>query len=400
MSLQNFRYTLLLEVLLTIVISFGIIAFLFSLQTVSSAVPTGSYIFSPSTGTFPGCEPRTAQVVIKLPEGRSTAADLFVYYDPAKISVLSVDPGDAYEIHGVNRHDPITGEIVVNGLTVVGEGFSGEATFLSILFASKPGTNTATFDIYFTGVGDTIDSNIADSESSLDVLQQVVDATYGFSNPNCIEEPNNQPTQPTNPTVPSNPSTPSTPDNPSQPTQPDQPEDLDQSPNQDSQPSSPDSEPDRLESLNYQVYVEGQYYLPNQIPNVLQGDLIEISGMTSPNRRVQVVIQSDPLVFDTRSDENGDWSVIVNTNQLPLGVHSIQVFTLDDSNQIILSTELAGLVIVERAQDVGAVLNPDFQLATTAEADRAVAIMLAVAGVVFIIFGILMSVEVKQSKLD
>lgn len=171
--------------LITIFITcFGISANVFP-----SIINAASYDFSPASGNYPNeCE---KEVVVNINPGTeaSNAADIEIRFDPTKIDIIDSLPlqtgtqvsiGTAYENYVYNNVD------LINGIIKIAAGsFNNDLTtqevFVRIIFKAKPAITTAGFTIYFTGTGDTLDSNIAESSTHLDLLTSVTNGTYTFS---------------------------------------------------------------------------------------------------------------------------------------------------------------------------------------------------------------------------
>jgi len=155
-----------------------------------------SFAFSPPNRTIPkNCN---NEVTIKInTEGEySNAADIEVRYDPAKIQIIDswpsvsgvqVGTGDAYESYLFNNVDTTLGIIKVAAGSIFNQ-FHGNKTFITIQFRSIAETTEADFTITYTGVGNTLDSNIAQSTTNLDILNSVVNGHYTFSNQECNKD--------------------------------------------------------------------------------------------------------------------------------------------------------------------------------------------------------------------
>jgi len=157
-------------------------------------VNAASYDFSPASKTFiQGC---TNEVVVLIDtEGASSnAADIEIYYNQNEIDIIDKDasipgkqvtPGDAYQVYVYNQAD--NGVIKVAAGSFVGS-HSGVGSFIKIPFKSKAGVTSTSFSINFTSAGDTLDSNIADTATSNDLLTSVTNATYSFTTGFCVPD--------------------------------------------------------------------------------------------------------------------------------------------------------------------------------------------------------------------
>lgn len=162
----------------------------------SAATSDGLFYLSPSTGSFiQACESRV-HIYVDTGSNISTAANVIVSFDPSQIEIIDSDPtlagtqissGNAYDLYADNIVDTAAGRIRLTGI-VYDEGFSGIGRFGTIVFRSQPEATSADLSIVFTGVGDTLDSNIADKATSDDVLGSVGNGTYSFVEGDCIED--------------------------------------------------------------------------------------------------------------------------------------------------------------------------------------------------------------------
>jgi hypothetical protein len=168
------------------------------LNIFSTGVEASRYIMSPSTAALvEGCD-NTIDIKIDT-EGQSTnAADVIIHYDPTKITILDSDatlagiqikPGNIYQAYFGNQVDTGTGEIRLTGASFMGS-FTGVGTFGSIEFKGNAGVTTADFTIEFTGAGPyvSLDSNIADTLTSNDLLSGVLNGSYTFTTGFCFAD--------------------------------------------------------------------------------------------------------------------------------------------------------------------------------------------------------------------
>ena len=133
-------------------------------------------------------------IIVETGGDSSNAADIQVNFDPTKIEILDSDSsesgkqikeGSAYEGYFGNEVDEGIGRIRLVGASLSGT-FSGQATFASIEFRSKAGAANGGFTIDFDGIGETLDSNIADSNTSADILGSVQNISFTFSPGTCV----------------------------------------------------------------------------------------------------------------------------------------------------------------------------------------------------------------------
>lgn len=164
------------------------------LFVVPAAVQAGSFYFSPAAQAFvQGC---TNEVVVMVDtEGSdSNAADIEISYNPAEVTIIDangsvsgvqVGEGDAYQAYVYN--EAVGGTIRVAAGSFIND-LNGVATFLRIPFQSIGATTTTSFTINFTAPNDTLDSNIAETTTSDDLLTSVTNGTYTFTSGSCIAD--------------------------------------------------------------------------------------------------------------------------------------------------------------------------------------------------------------------
>lgn len=163
-----------------------------------SKVPimAASYEFSPSTASIPSACSFEVEVKVDTISDRSNAADIEIHFDPTQIYILDsnssipgvqVKNGDAYDSYVYNLADNTTGIIRVAAGSIMSE-LVGRKTFIRIPFQAKPGATIANFNIYFTGANHTLDSNVADSVTNLDLLTSKIDGSYTFNSTSCAPD--------------------------------------------------------------------------------------------------------------------------------------------------------------------------------------------------------------------
>jgi len=152
----------------------------------------------PNSGNLiQGCS-YSADIRVNSGTNNSNAADAIILFDPSKIEILDslpaiagtqIKPGVAYEVYpsAGNLVDQTNGIIRLSGVSL-SSNFNGEDIFGTIQFRSKPGATNGTFTIRFDGLGATLDSNIAETNTSTDVLGSKVDANFTFSPGSCISD--------------------------------------------------------------------------------------------------------------------------------------------------------------------------------------------------------------------
>ena len=182
----------MLKTVLKINIAFLLAAALLFLA--NTAAHAASYYFSPAVDSFvQGCVNEVV-VMVDTAGVDSNAADIEITYDPTKIEVqdanlslagVQVTPGDAYEAYFFNLDTGGNIKIAAGSFLNL---LNGAKTFIRIPFKSLGVTAAAGFTINFTGSGDTLDSNIAEETTSLDLLTSVTNGSYTFTAGGCISD--------------------------------------------------------------------------------------------------------------------------------------------------------------------------------------------------------------------
>jgi hypothetical protein len=131
-----------------------------------------------------------ANVYVDTEGAESNAADLILKYSPNEVEILDADdirkgiqiiPGSAYESYVFNKADDSTGVIKLTAVRF--DAFVGRELFVQIPFIAK--VSNPQFQIVFEGIGNTFDSNIAELDSSLDLLNGVSTSNFNLENSNC-----------------------------------------------------------------------------------------------------------------------------------------------------------------------------------------------------------------------
>lgn len=161
----------------------------------TSPVFAAKFEFSPASGNLVnGC---TYNFVIyaDATNESSNAADLIVTYNPAQLEILDsigaevgtqVQPGSAYQAYVGNKVDQSGGKITVTAFSV-GSNLVDRRPFATL--KARPLTNgTVNLQIQFTAQGNTLDSNIADSSTSLDILASVTNASFNIISGTCAQD--------------------------------------------------------------------------------------------------------------------------------------------------------------------------------------------------------------------
>lgn len=154
------------------IIFFGLFSF--------SKTYAATFSLSPEKETFYKNCVSEISILVDTKSDSSNAADIEISYNKNEIEVIEVLPGNAYEVYFINEIDDSSGTIRLASGSFMGV-LSGQKTFATIRFASKGNTVDSNFRIKFEGVGETKDSNIADSTTSKDLLTSVTNGSYNFT---------------------------------------------------------------------------------------------------------------------------------------------------------------------------------------------------------------------------
>ncbi|MCC7304371.1 hypothetical protein IT418_03100 [bacterium] len=176
----------------------GFLFFSFSIITTQKVSAAGTFDIFPSSGNYLRSCNQSVDINIDVTSGQSNAADIIVTYDTTKIDIIDalpgvpgtqILPGNAFETYAGNSVNTLTGEIKLVGYSSSND-LTADATFASILFKSKPLAINGGFTITFTGANpyNTLDSNIADSTTSFDMLSGVTNSSYTFSSGTCATD--------------------------------------------------------------------------------------------------------------------------------------------------------------------------------------------------------------------
>lgn len=165
----------------------------------SYAVTDGSYtLVSPNGGNLTeGCV-YAADIRVNTGSNNSNAADISIMYEPSKIDIIDsipsragiqIEPGTAYESYYGNEVITSSGIIRITAASY-NELFRGEDRFATIQFRAKADVTSTSFTIKFDGASEsnTLDSNIAIAETSLDALGSVSNLNLNFVPGNCLDD--------------------------------------------------------------------------------------------------------------------------------------------------------------------------------------------------------------------
>lgn len=166
---------------------------IFSGTFLLSSANAATFYINPKNSTIErGCA-RSVDVLINVTGESANAAEVEISYDPSKISIIDsnegvagkqIQIGNAFESYFFNEVNESTGTIKLAGASFFSV-LTSEKTFATINFTSIGNVTSSDFNIRFDGVGETQDSNIAQSESNVDILSGVVNGTVNFIDGPC-----------------------------------------------------------------------------------------------------------------------------------------------------------------------------------------------------------------------
>lgn len=192
---EQFRFSVLTQCIASLRIAFFIIFLFFSIHPSTNAA---SFKLNPSTGAYgQGCN-ASVDIILDTEGSTTNAADIIIDYDPAKVDIVDSDggtagvqisPGTIFTDYFGNTVDTSTGVIRLTGASF-SSVFNSSGIFASIQFRPKTNTGTAYFTIRFTGANpyNTLDSNIANSSTSNDLLSSVVNGAYTLNSTSCVSD--------------------------------------------------------------------------------------------------------------------------------------------------------------------------------------------------------------------
>lgn len=165
-------------------------------RVVSAASDASFSIVVPNGGSLvQGCF-YNANIILNTGTNQVNGADLFIDYDPSRIEIQDtntsipgkqISPGSVFSSYPIqsNQVNESLGTIRLAGVNY-SNPFSGEGLFATIRFRSINNTSNGFLNFRFSGVGNTLDSNIAEYTTSQDVLGAVTNANMTFSSGGCI----------------------------------------------------------------------------------------------------------------------------------------------------------------------------------------------------------------------
>lgn len=158
-----------------------------------------TYSISPASGNFSiGCT-SSIDIIINATAESTNAAEIEITYDPSKINIIDQNPsasgiqimqGDAFNAYLINNVNTGTGKINLAAANFF-SNLTSQKLFAKIIFTPLPGATTSSFITTFTGVGNTTDSNIADSSTNNDILTAVTNGSFSYSVGACANDTQN-----------------------------------------------------------------------------------------------------------------------------------------------------------------------------------------------------------------
>lgn len=169
-----------------------------ALVPVYAQMTGGTLSLSPTSGTFnKGCS-FSLEVKVDTGGAQTDGTDAIIFYDPTRFNAVKINNGTAYADYSGSNIDVKNGKITVSGLAT-GSTFSSSGTLATIDFkvldAAPIGATQIKFDFDPNDKAKTIDSNIVEHGTVVDVLNQVQDGTYTIgSGVGCTDVPKGGPT--------------------------------------------------------------------------------------------------------------------------------------------------------------------------------------------------------------
>lgn len=179
---------------------FRMTAFVIILSLFSPAPALAATLsLSPSSNTMNrGCE-TSLDIVLDTQGTQTDGTDAILIYDPSRfsISTASITPNtNVYPDFPGNNVDEASGKITISGLASVSTPFTGKGTLATLRFSVKTeaptGVTQINFDFDPNNKAKTIDSNVVERTTIVDVLNSVVNGSYTIGTGTCSPQP--QPT--------------------------------------------------------------------------------------------------------------------------------------------------------------------------------------------------------------
>jgi len=147
-----------------------------SQPTISKTSQPVSLFLDPSAAEFP--TGKEFQVAIVLSTGQKSAigADVILKYDPEKLEVLEITPGQIFELYP--ELEIQEEKVLISAISQEGKLFSGQGILAQLVLKGKvPGETKLKFEFE---PGQTTDSNVAIENTQPDGLEEVKNGSYTF----------------------------------------------------------------------------------------------------------------------------------------------------------------------------------------------------------------------------
>lgn len=181
---------------------FRMTAFVIILSLFSPAPALAATLsLSPSSNTMSrGCE-TSLEVVLDTQGTQTDGTDAILIYDPSRFSISTASitsNTNVYPDFPGNNVDEASGKITISGLASVSTPFTGKGTLATLRFSVKDSAPTGVTQINFdfdpNNKAKTIDSNVVERTTIVDVLNSVVNGSYTIGTSPCNPLPTVTPT--------------------------------------------------------------------------------------------------------------------------------------------------------------------------------------------------------------
>lgn len=169
-----------------------LLALSFSLLALPEAALAATLSLSPSTGTFNKSCPFSLEVVVDTQGAQTDGTDAILLYDSSRFNINSsaiVPNTTVYPDFPGNNVDEATGKITISGLASVATAFTGKGTLATLNFTVKDsaptGATQITFDFDPNDKAKTIDSNVVERNTIVDLLNSVTNGSYTVGSGTC-----------------------------------------------------------------------------------------------------------------------------------------------------------------------------------------------------------------------
>lgn len=160
---------------------FFVVILLFLISPSGVSAQTATLSLDPATGTFnKGCN-FSLNVKIDTGATQTDGADAILFYDSSRLNTISITNGTIYPDYPGNNIDP-TGKVAILSLASITAPFSGKGVLATVNFKvndnATTGATQITFDFDPNNKAKTIDSNVVEKNTIVDVLNSVVNGNY------------------------------------------------------------------------------------------------------------------------------------------------------------------------------------------------------------------------------